>query len=116
MSRPRLTYYTTTHTLRGTSTSAEEEYFRGVELDTCSCEYIVYGDFERHAPYSFNTTAYWVTLSKMVEDVKKKKAEAEIEIFEGNLEIIRKGEIEEPPSGSESEGEEDEEELLRYIW
>ena len=52
----------------------------------------------------------------MVEDVKKKKAEAEIEIFEGNLEIIRKGEIEEPPSGSESEGEEDEEELLRYIW
>ena len=46
---------------------------RGAELDKYSCEYIVYGDFERHAPYSFNTTAYWVTLSKMVEDVKKKK-------------------------------------------
>ena len=75
---------------------------RGAELDKYSCEYIVYGDFERHAPYSFNTTAYWVTLSKMVEDVKKKKAEAEIEIFEGNLEMNRKGEIEELPSGSES--------------
>ena len=47
---------------------------------------------------------YWVTLSKMVEDVKKKKAEAEIEIFEDNLEMIRKDEIEELPSGSESEG------------
>ena len=41
----------------------------------------------------------------MVEDVKKKKAEAEIEIFEGNLEMVRKGEIDELPSGSESEGE-----------
>ena len=50
---------------------------RGAELDTYHCEYIVYGDFERDAPYSFNTTAYWVTLSKMVEDVKKKKAEEE---------------------------------------
>ena len=59
---------------------------RGAELDKYSCEYIIYGDFERHAPYSFNTTAYWVTLSKMVEDVKKKKAKAEVEIFEGNLE------------------------------
>ena len=56
-----------------------------------------------------------VTLSKMVEDVKKKKAEAEIEIFEGNLEMIRKGEIEELPSDSEGEaegeGEGEEEEL-----
>ena len=56
---------------------------RGAELDKYSCEYIIYGDFERHAPYSFNTTAYWVTLSKMVEDVKKKKAEEEIVIFDG---------------------------------
>ena len=69
----------------------------------------VYGDFERHAPYSFNTTAYWVTLSKIVEDVKEKKAEEEIEIFEGNLEMVRKSGIEELPSGSESEGEEEEE-------
>ena len=81
---------------------------RGAELDKYSCEYIVYGDFERHAPYSFNTTAYWVTLSKMVKDVKRQKTEAEIEIFEGNLEMIRKGEIEELPSDIESEGEEDE--------
>ena len=81
---------------------------RGAELDTYHCEYIVYGDFERHEPYSFNTTAYWVTLSKMVKDVKKKKTEAEIEIFEGNLEMIRKGEIKELPSESESEGEEEE--------
>ena len=81
---------------------------RGAELDTYHCEYIVYGDFERDAPYSFNTTAYWVTLSKMVKDVKRQKTEAEIEIFEGNLEMIRKGEIEELPSDIESEGEEDE--------
>ena len=64
--------------------------------------------WRRHAPYFFNTTAYWVTLSKMVKDVKKQKAEAEIEIFEGNLEMIRKGVIEELPSDSESEGEEEE--------
>ena len=44
----------------------------------------------------------------MVKDVKKQKAEAEIEIFEGNLEMIRKGVIEELPSDSESEGEEEE--------
>ena len=81
---------------------------RGAELDKYTGEYIVYGDFERHAPYSFNTTAYWVTLSKMVKDVKRQKTEAEIEIFEGNLEMIRKGEIEELPSDIESEGEEDE--------
>ena len=53
---------------------------RGTEFDKYSCEYIIYSDFELHALYSFNTTAYWATLSKMVEDVKKKKAEAEIEI------------------------------------
>jgi hypothetical protein len=44
----------------------------------------------------------------MVKDVKKKKTEAEIDIFEGNLEMIRKGEIKELPSESESEGEEEE--------
>ena len=37
------------------------------------------------------------------------------EIFEGNLEMVRKGKIEELPSGSESEGEEEEAViLLRY--
>ena len=55
-----------------------------------------------------NTTAYWVTLSKLVEDVKKKKAELDIEIFEGTLEMVRKGEIDELPSGSESKGKEEE--------
>ena len=64
--------------------------------------------WRRHAPYSFNTTAYWVTLSKMVKDVKRQKTEAEIEIFEGNLEMVRKGEIDELPSGGESEGEDEE--------
>ena len=37
------------------------------------------------------------------------------EMFEGNLEMVRKGKIEELPSGSESEGEEEEAViLLRY--
>ena len=40
---------------------------------------------------------------------------AERDSFEGNLEMVRKGKIEELPSGSESEGEEEEAViLLRY--
>ena len=31
---------------------------RGAELGKYSSEYLIYGDFERHAPYSSNTTAY----------------------------------------------------------
>ena len=44
----------------------------------------------------------------MVKDVKKKRPEAAIDIFEGTLEMIRKGEIKELPSERESEGEEEE--------
>ena len=39
---------------------------RSAPLRKYCSEYIVYGDFERRAPYSCNTTAYWVTLSNMV--------------------------------------------------
>ena len=34
---------------------------------------------------TFATTAYWVMLATMVKDVTRRKAELEIEIFEGNL-------------------------------
>ena len=40
---------------------------RGTTLDKFLSEYIVYGDFECKAPYTFATSAYWVPLSKLAD-------------------------------------------------
>ena len=54
---------------------------RGKTLVETSSEYVVFGDFVRLEPYVFATMAYWVPLTTMIEDVKRKKAEDYIDIF-----------------------------------
>ena len=81
---------------------------RGTTLDKFLSEYIVYGDFECKAPYTFATSAYWVPLSKLIKNVKRATAERvrEIEVFEGNVEELRANEFEEISSSSEDEDDE----------
>ena len=81
---------------------------RGTTLGKFSSEYIVYGDFECQAPYTFATSAYWVPLSKLIKNVTRATALDEIEIFEANLAELRANEFDEL-SSSEEEDEEDEE-------
>ena len=66
-------------------------------------EYIVYGDFECKAPYTFATSAYWVPLSKLIKNVTRARAEKEIEVFEGNMAELRAHEAEEISSEDEDE-------------
>jgi len=49
----------------------------------------------RQEPYTFATSAYWVPLSKLIKNVTRATATAEIEIFEGNMAELRADEIEE---------------------
>ena len=79
---------------------------RGTTLDKFLSEYIVYGDFECKAPYTFATSAYWVPLSKLIKNVTRATAAAEIEIFEGNMAELRANEIEELSSEDEDEDDE----------
>jgi hypothetical protein len=79
---------------------------RGTTLDKFLSEYIVYGDFECKAPYTFATSAYWVPLSKLIKNVTRATATAEIEIFEGNMAELRTNEIEELSSEDEDEDDE----------
>ena len=74
---------------------------RGTTLGKFRSEYIVYGDFECQAPYTFAISAYWVPLSKLVKNVTRAKAVEEIEIFEGNMAELRANEINEISSGDE---------------
>ena len=53
------------------------------------------------APYTFATSAYWVPLSKLVKNMTRATAAAEIEIFEGNMAELRANEINEISSGDE---------------
>ena len=55
------------------------------------------------SPYVYAMTAYWVPLSKLINDVTRAKAVVEIEIFEGNLAQLREDEME----GLSSEDEEE---------
>ena len=89
---------------RHTNLSKMSPQERGASLDTFRSEYIVYGDFECQAPYTFAISAYWVPLSKLVKNVTRAKAVEEIEIFEGNMAEHRADEIDEL-SSSEAEGE-----------
>ena len=66
-------------------------------------EYIVYGDFECTAPYTFATSAYWVPLSKLIKNVTRARAEKEIEVFEGNMAELHAHEAEEISSEEEDE-------------
>ena len=79
---------------------------RGTTLDKFRSEYIVYGDFECKAPYTLATSAYWVPLSKLIKNVTRATAAAEIEIFEGNMAELRTNEIEELSSEDEDEDDE----------
>ena len=67
---------------------------RGDKLGEVRSEYIVFGDFVSHSPYVYCMTAYWVPLSKLINDVTRAKAVVEIEIFEGNLAQLREDEME----------------------
>ena len=80
---------------------------RGTTLGKFRSEYIVYGDFECQAPYTFATSAYWVPLSKLIKNVTRATALDEIEIFEANLAELRANEFDEL-SSSENEDEDDE--------
>ena len=77
---------------------------RGTTLDKFLSEYIVYGDFECKAPYTFATSAYWVPLSKLIKNVTRARAEKEIEVFEGNMAELRAHEAEEISSSEEDRG------------
>ena len=79
---------------------------RGTTLDKFRSEYIVYGDFECKAPYTFATSAYWVPLSKLIKNLTRATAEKEIEVFEGNVEELRANEFEEISSSEEDEDDE----------
>ena len=79
---------------------------RGTSLDKFHSEYIVYGDFECKAPYTFATSAYWVPLSKLIKNLTRATAEKEIEVFEGNVEELRANEFEEISSSEEDEDDE----------
>ena len=79
---------------------------RGTTLDKFLSEYIVYGDFECKAPYTFATSAYWVPLSKLIKNLTRATAEKEIEVFEGNVEELRANEFEEISSSEEDEDDE----------
>ena len=52
------------------------------------------------------TSAFWVPLSKLVKNVTRAKAVAEIEIFEGSMEAYRSDELEEHSSEDEEEDDE----------
>ena len=52
----------------------------------------MYGDFVRQEAYTFATSAYWVPLSKLIKNVTRATAAAEIEIFEGNMAELRANE------------------------
>ena len=68
----------------------------------------MYGDFEwDQAPYMFATSAYWVPLSKLIKNVTRATAAAEIEIFEGNMAELRVNEFDEL-SSSEDDDDDDE--------
>ena len=79
---------------------------RGTTLGKFRSEYIVYGDFECQEPYILATSAYWVPLSKLVKNVTRAKAVAEIEIFEGNMEAHRSDELDELESEDDEEDDE----------
>ena len=78
----------------------------GTSLDKFRFEYIVYGDFLCKSPYILATSAYWVPLSKLVKNVTRAKAVAEIEIFEGNMEAHRSDELDELESEDDEEDDE----------
>ena len=76
---------------------------RGTTLGKFRSEYIVYGDFLCEEPYVLATSAYWVPLSKLIKNVTRATAAAEIEIFEGNMAELRAHEAEEISSEDEDE-------------
>ena len=88
---------------RYTNLSKMSPMERGTTLDKFLSEYIVYGDFECKAPYTFATSAYWVPLSKLIKNVTRARAEKEIEVFEGNMAELRAQEAEEISSEDEDE-------------
>ena len=88
---------------RYTNLSKMSPMERGTTLDKFLSEYIVYGDFECKAPYTFATSAYWVPLSKLIKNVTRARAEKEIEVFEGNMAELRAHEAEEISSEEEDE-------------
>ena len=91
---------------RYTNLSKMSPMERGTTLDKFLSEYIVYGDFECKAPYTFATSAYWVPLSKLIKNLTRATAEKEIEVFEGNVEELRANEFEEISSSEEDEDDE----------
>ena len=96
---------------RHTNLSKMSPRERGTTLGKFSSEYIVYGDFECQAPYTFATRLgglLWVPLSKLIKNMTRATALDEIEIFEANLAELRANEFDEL-SSSEEEDEEDEE-------
>ena len=70
---------------RYTNLSKMSPVERGSTLKHFRSEYLVYGDFVRQEPYTFATSAYWVPLSKLIKNVTRATATAEIEIFEGKF-------------------------------
>ena len=91
---------------RYTNLSKMSPMERGTTLDNFRSEYIVYGDFECKAPYTFATSAYWVPLSKLIKNVTRARTAAEIEIFEGNMAELRANEAEGLSSEDEDEAAE----------
>ena len=88
---------------RYTNLSKMSPMERGTTLDKFLSEYIVYGDFECKAPYTFATSAYWVPLSKLIKNVTRARAMEDIEIFEGKMAELRAHEAEEISSEDEDE-------------
>ena len=91
---------------RHTNLSKMNPQERGTSLDKFRFEYIVYGDFLCKSPYILATSAFWVPLSKLVKNVTRAKAVAEIEIFEGNMEAHRSDELDELESEDDEEDDE----------
>ncbi len=91
---------------RYTNLSKMNPQERGNSLDKFRFEYIVYGNFLCKSPYILATSAYWVPLSKLVKNVTRAKAVAEIEIFEGNMEAHRSDELDELESEDDEEDDE----------
>ena len=81
---------------------------RGTTLGKFHSEYIVYGDFECQAPYTYATSAYWVPLSKLIKNMTRATALDEVEIFEANMAELRANEFNELSSEEEEDDEEDE--------
>ena len=91
---------------RYTNLSKMSPVERGSTLKQFRSEYLVYGDFVRQEPSTFATSAYWMPFFKLIKNVTRATATAEIGIFEGDIVELRANEIEELSSEDEDEDDE----------